>query len=366
MVGHARWLMWEGYNGYLQHTNQYSFAAKLGVYFFSLFKYGHEMVLFFFVLSGFVIHLRYAKQIASGNTNSSFDLIPYIKRRARRIYPPLIAAVVLGFLLDYTGKYLGYSIYNNATPYPLINNNIHIDFTVTNLLGNLFFLQNTYVPVWGSNTPLWSLKFEWWFYMLYPLLYLMNKKHVWLSVLVVCTLSVVLSSGYLMLPNQLLQEVLSALFCWWLGTLLADIYVKRVQLSFLYFIPFILLLGGIPVMMHYVPLYKDIFCALGFFGLLSGLFYVQSKGVRLLFLEKLHLLGSFSYTLYILHFPMLVFMSGYLLYRHNNQLPQVQQYIWLAIVLCTLIAYLLHFITEKWVLNTTYKKSNTSTVLPAE
>ena len=36
-------------------------------------------------------------------------------------------------------------------------------------IGNLAFLMKTYVPVWGSNDALWSLKFEWWFYMLYPL-----------------------------------------------------------------------------------------------------------------------------------------------------------------------------------------------------
>ena len=64
MIGHARWLLWEGYSeGYLQHPDSYSQAGKALVYFFSIFRYGREAVLFFFVLSGFVIHLRYARKL---------------------------------------------------------------------------------------------------------------------------------------------------------------------------------------------------------------------------------------------------------------------------------------------------------------
>src|SRR4029077_1171968 len=64
MVGHARMLLWEGYSeGFLKHPSNYSIGAKAVVYFFSFFRYGYQVVLLFFVLSGFVIHLRYAKQL---------------------------------------------------------------------------------------------------------------------------------------------------------------------------------------------------------------------------------------------------------------------------------------------------------------
>ena len=36
-------------------------------------------------------------------------------------------------------------------------------------LGNAAFLQMIAVPPYGSNTPLWSLSFEWWYYILFPL-----------------------------------------------------------------------------------------------------------------------------------------------------------------------------------------------------
>jgi len=348
LVGHARWLMWEGYSSFLEHINDYSLVERFFVYFFSLFRYGHEMVLFFFVLSGFVIHLRYANQLVSGTASVSFDFFSYIKRRAKRIYPPLIAAIILGFLLDFCGKQLGYSIYQHATPNTLINENIHIEFSFINLLGNLIFLQNTYVPVWGSNTPLWSLKFEWWFYMLYPFLYYLNKKSISSTLFVVLLFSIMVTSQFFIFPNRLVNDIFGALICWWLGTLLADIYVGRIKQSFLLLAPLSIALLVLPFFSKYIPMYKDLFCALGFLGILSIFFHLKSLNASIVnTLEKLQSLGKFSYTLYIIHFPILVFMNGFLLSRNNNQMPKNQYFIVIAILVCCLLAYLLHFITEK-------------------
>src|SRR5476649_338474 len=37
-------------------------------------------------------------------------------------------------------------------------------------LVNLLFLQNIFGSSYGSNAPLWTLSFEWWFYVLFGLL----------------------------------------------------------------------------------------------------------------------------------------------------------------------------------------------------
>ena len=101
MVGHARWLLWEGYStGYLKHPDTYSIFGKVLVYFFSAFRYGHQAVMFFFVLSGFVIHLRYAQKIQTDGLDAKFDFWRFIKRRAKRLYPPLILAMVITLLCD--------------------------------------------------------------------------------------------------------------------------------------------------------------------------------------------------------------------------------------------------------------------------
>src|SRR5437764_11913890 len=54
------------------------------------FYYGHMAVIFFFVLSGFVIHLRFAKRLKEAPRQATFGWGDFVYRRARRLYPPLI------------------------------------------------------------------------------------------------------------------------------------------------------------------------------------------------------------------------------------------------------------------------------------
>jgi peptidoglycan/LPS O-acetylase OafA/YrhL len=347
MVGHARWLLWEGYSSFLQNSDNYGFFHKFQVYLISFFRFGHEMVLFFFILSGFVIHLSYARSLASGARSQSFDLIPYFKRRIKRIYPPFLFALLFGFLLDYFGKELGYSIYKNATPNILINNNIEIDFTLVNFFGNLFFLQNTYVPIWGSNGPLWSLKFEWWFYMIYPILFIINRRSAWLSNILIFLVSFLLISGYIDLNIKLINEVLGSLVCWWLGAFLADIYVKRIALSLIYFVPFVSFFFIIPFLNQSLSIYKDLLTSFGFFGLLAYSLYLNINKQKFIILRKLNWLGNCSYTLYVIHFPIIVFFNGYALSKSGNAMPINLYYFWFAILFCLGFSYFLHFFTEK-------------------
>ncbi|MEP7170556.1 MAG: acyltransferase, partial [Bacteroidota bacterium] len=232
MMGHARLLLWEGFNeGYIKHPESYSTLHKMLVYFFSLFatKYGHQAVLFFFVLSGFVIHLKYAFRL-SGDLNLKFDLGNYFVRRIRRIYPPLIFALLLTLLLDSIGRHAGYPVYMQRSAeelsfYPRLTSN----FDIKTFFGNLAFLNGTYFPSFGSNGPLWSLKFEWWFYVLYPLFYLINRKSSLVS-FGVMVVFFILSFFPGFFPLLLLHDIFSMMICWWLGVLLADIYSCRVNI----------------------------------------------------------------------------------------------------------------------------------------
>jgi peptidoglycan/LPS O-acetylase OafA/YrhL len=61
----------------------------------------------------------------------------------------------------------------------------------------------------------------------------------------------------------------------------------------------------------------------------------------------MNFIGDFSYTLYVIHFPVLVFMSGYVLKKNGNIMPQHFGYVFLGIMICIVLAYLLHFLLEK-------------------
>jgi peptidoglycan/LPS O-acetylase OafA/YrhL len=350
MVGHARWLLWEGYSeGYLKHPAQYNFVEKILVYFFAAFKYGHQSVLFFFVLSGFVIHLKYSKSLQK-NPAAKFNVGNYLYRRVKRIYPPFLFILLVTYLLDYFGTKFGYSIYSGQTPNTLLNNNISLNHSWTNLLGNLLFWRGSTVDIWGTNTPLWSLKYEWWFYMIYPLLFGVNKKSVLISGIVV--VSIFIASLFVSFPAAIsfIQSVLQYLLFWWFGALLADIYTKRSTLSYSYLSAFIIILPFMAVFgERWVSntMVSDGIWALGFFGLLNFFFFLQQKGFRLNFMKRLKWLGDCSYTLYIIHFPILVFINGIILHSNGNQMPKSFIYVLLVIPFIIFISYVIHFFVEK-------------------
>jgi peptidoglycan/LPS O-acetylase OafA/YrhL len=339
VVGHARWLLWEGFSNFQGHNEQYVWWDQVLAYGLVAFRYGHEAVLFFFVLSGFVIHLRYAKKWRE-DASVPFDWLNYLKRRVRRIYPPFLLSLVLAFLLVLIGRQAGFSIYRAATPYPLINQNIQPAIDFQTLLGNLGFLMGTYVPVFGTNGPLWSLKYEWWFYMVYPLSAVLNRRNIYpATVLVLFLFMASFSPAYW--PVKLLQEVASLLLSWWLGVLLAEVWVGRIRLhwGYLMLLTPVLSLGLLGTGQH--PVVNDTFCALGFMGLLAFCFWLQIQGVQLIALDRLKWLGDCSYTLYIVHFPVLVWLSGWVI-QSKGQLPA---HFWYVMVV--ILAWLLHFVVEK-------------------
>jgi peptidoglycan/LPS O-acetylase OafA/YrhL len=343
MVGHARWLLWEGYESYRRHPGDYTAAGQAGLYFFSLFKYGHQAVFFFFVLSGFVIHLRYARQISAGKMR--FDWLPFVFRRARRLYPPLLAALGLTFVLDSLGKSFHWAIYRGATPYPLINHQIASHLDPVTLAGNLAFLMDTYVPVYGTNGPLWSLKFEWWFYMVYPLFCFLSRRSVAVATGLLVLLSAASSARWPQ-PAWLLRDVFSAMIIWWLGALLADVFTRRIRIGWAPLALGSAILGvGLALLL---PGRQDIGVSLVLVSVLAWGFYLRERHVSLRWLSRLKPLGDMSYTLYVVHFPVLVLLSGWVMSRSpTGLLPEHFGWIPIGAAVTLVLAYLLHFVVEK-------------------
>ncbi len=91
--------------------------------------------------------------------------------RITRLELVLLPALVLGFLWDQIGMRLP-----QATPiyygemYKFFPASVALRSTAPVFFGNLFFLQSVVSPVFGSNGPLWSLSYEFWYYILFPAL----------------------------------------------------------------------------------------------------------------------------------------------------------------------------------------------------
>jgi peptidoglycan/LPS O-acetylase OafA/YrhL len=130
------------------------------LYFFT--GLGHEAVIVFFVISGYLVGglavIRYPLR--------GFDLADFAVHRIGRIYTVLVPALLLGGMLDW----LGLRFFNASNLYTAP---AHLDFVIANNLNlptfilNLVNLQAIAGQRLGSNSPLWSLAFEWWYYVIF-------------------------------------------------------------------------------------------------------------------------------------------------------------------------------------------------------
>jgi peptidoglycan/LPS O-acetylase OafA/YrhL len=128
---------------------------------------GHQAVIVFFVLSGFLI----GGSVIKTTVDNRWSWRSYLINRGTRLYVVLIPALLLGLVLDRAGMALsGRGIYGGYLHNHVIEFPVAERTSITILLGNALFLQGILVKPFGSNAALWSLSYEFWYYILFPFL----------------------------------------------------------------------------------------------------------------------------------------------------------------------------------------------------
>jgi peptidoglycan/LPS O-acetylase OafA/YrhL len=166
------------------------------------FSFAQEAVMVFFILSGFVV----SWSVQSSRSPWSFKA--YFLKRFMRIYSVWLLSMMFLWILEYFT--------------PLRQTSIGL----FELFGNLLMLQDfssgkpavLVEPLLG-NTPLWSLHYEWWFYMLFPLVLLVPKFD--LRVHVVGVVSAIAAILYVFYPNPICR-LLFYFSIWWIGVYAAE------------------------------------------------------------------------------------------------------------------------------------------------
>jgi len=339
LIHHSRLILTQPYkNGLLSHPEKYEWYDKIMVYFFSIFKYGHEAVIIFFVLSGFVIHL---KQADKKFDFTNFSVKRYFKKRFFRIYPTLITVMLLSLFLDF----VTYIFHVNTE-------SVFSKYTYRALFNNLFLLPNT--VDWGNNSPMWSLKHEWIFYLTYPILLWLNTKNKFISMILLIGLFLSFVLGFRI---PFILNIAYTLLVWFIGVLLADFY-KKSRLFFNTCVPHLLFLITIyPFIDRYdnnnYPI-LDLTFGLIIAGFLSILIQNRFKSINYI-IEKVSFLGLFSYSIYLLHYPFLNLIQQIIFKRQGiNILPYNYWYVALSILITIPTIYLIYLFTERLAIN--YKK----------
>lgn len=292
--------------------------------FYSLTRLGHEAVLIFFVLSGFLVGGKAIERIRS----NTFNIRSYAIDRTVRIMLPLLSAIVLEVIVR--------QINNKETE-------------VTALVGNIFSLQGIlckpYIAV------LWSLSYEVWFYIL-------------LCAFACCILNARRAKGYIGLIVLFICFMIFSklkayyLFVWLLGAF-GFLFVGKSSRCVTY--ASALALIGLICALQLTS--GSRFCGVHTenvrpyielpFGLMASLFITQIVNYRPSSNMAIKLnnigtrLAAFSYTLYLVHVPII----SLLIYFGVPKSETVNMYsvsLYIAWMLISIVAsYLLYLIFER-------------------
>lgn len=305
MFGHVRALFFVEYPQIVSPN----FFLKV-LYFLT--GFGHQAVIVFFVLSGFLISSSVFKSLGSQKWSGT----EYAIHRSARLYVVLIPGLLLGLLWDFVGSHFlpGRILYSHplASLGPAIARE---NLTIGNFFGNLFYLQTILCSTFGSNGPLWSLANEFWYYVLFPLGLFAGialAKRAWRQAIVLGLLACGVSYflGF---------EKLTGFVIWLAGSVLVIAYAKLSpkpsSTLMLYLVASSLTLAAClsAARVGMLPaLTSDLVVAMAFTLFLFGALGLPWGANRQFYLRTTHSLAAFSYSLYVLHFPLVLFLRAWI------------------------------------------------------
>jgi peptidoglycan/LPS O-acetylase OafA/YrhL len=320
--------------------------------FYLLTGLGHEAVMVFFVLSGFLIGKHVYVSVAAGQWAWS----DYTIRRLSRLWVVLIPALILNALWDYIGIHLLHgSLYSGLSPNTNYSTpsaeNAALIYRFDTFFFNALFLQTIVAPTFGTNTPLWSLANEFWYYVIFPLGFLASRRTVpAVQRIVFASLAIAIC---FLLPMELI--VSGVIWMLGFGIFLVHQYTKTslspsavrtfTTLSVTIFLAAIAGTWFLPA-----GHLSDFICGVSFALLLYFLIEIRVNDGISTRLSKT--LAGFSYTLYLTHFPLLALLSCTIFpdTRFQPGVGPLALYFILLIVI-TAYAYSIYMLFER---NTSY------------
>lgn len=258
-------------------------------------------VVIFFILSGFVItHTLISRE----QTFKSFFI-----NRFSRIYSAFIPCLVLVFIIDTVSNTIA------AENFEFTNS-----LGLKTFFGNLFMLQDFpvkqiggAVPTFGSGEPFWSLAVEWWIYMFVGYLILQcikNNSLSWINITLLGILAIV------PVANIIGKNSSGLTIYWLLGAVAYLLYriniLQNISPKFkLFLFATFIGLAGLKVFItkdEYNPFFA-VFLT-GSILLLVEMF--RTKTLNSAIQKFGNYIASYSYTLYLLHYTILILLNSLL------------------------------------------------------
>jgi peptidoglycan/LPS O-acetylase OafA/YrhL len=274
---------------------------------------GHQAVVVFFVLSGYFISRSVLRTVGT----EDWSWREYLLRRSVRLYLVLIPALLLGGLLDLAGP----AMFGTDGPYGagpgyqfIITAPVADRVSWSIGAANAAFLQWILAPTFGSNGALWSLYYEFWFYMMFPCLALSVMPRIAWWRRVAFTGLLVAIAAFIGV------KVASYFLVWLLGTAVVLAPKRKLRWG-LWIVALVvataLCLAAIMVLRvtSWEPLAVDLAMGMAVAILVYVLAVVpdgapRNRSSRSVVERAGKWSASFSYSLYLVHLPALVFLDA--------------------------------------------------------
>ncbi|MBV8450048.1 MAG: acyltransferase, partial [Hyphomicrobiales bacterium] len=294
LFGHARGLYFES----ITNLPNAGSGTRL---FYLLTGIHYEGVMLFFVVSGFLVGGSVWRNIEARR----FDARRYLTNRFSRIYLVLVPALVLVFAVELLGKHFLADTRFYAMR-PLFPSEVADGWAWNQIPCHLAALQGAMCAPWGADPPLWSLGWEWVFYLIAPVLF-----GIWLLPLRPITRAIALACfGASLVSLFGLGQWLMWFAIWLAGVGAAQLATRRD-------LPLTVGLAGLALcaaalVVSRTTLVPGVVADLGV-GIGLAIAISCRKIASAEILKSVAARGAaFSYSLYLIHLPIGVFVGGLL------------------------------------------------------
>ncbi len=271
---------------------------------------GHEAVIIFFVLSGYLV----GGSVLRALKRNRFSWSSYLFQRGTRLWVPLIPAVLLGWTLDYCGIHLlqnAHDIYSAPVEQATLPPGMGERMGLSTILGNIVLLPGDMVKMVGSNASLWSLAYEAWYYVFFPLLMI--------ALFTAKALPLRLAAALGLIAAMLFcgQDIVLWFPVWLLGAVVAALPLglpsgaRRPVTAVLGLLLIAVLVLALKIPM--LPLASDMAIGAAFSMFLWAVLHARGSTAPSWYRRPAMGLSKMSYTLYLAHLPVLVLICACLM-----------------------------------------------------
>lgn len=282
------------------HCSQLFINQHLPEYYRFFAVLAQSCVMLFFVLSGFLITKSITGNIAR---NGALDLKDYAVKRFARIYPPLVFSFIIVAVLTILSHQFFISTDGSLSTANGWVNKYGFNVSLFNYIPSAI-MSNGFVGAMSpaSNAPLWSLSIEVWYYVIAGLI-LSGRKELIVVGLAVVYIGISTNPPFFYYS---IVWVLGATLC-----LMHDGVIKVSRLVTSLTLLFSVIYAIYRLFVIYNSFTNSNLTLLNVaFGLLMAVVLQKTVIERDLRISILSSMASFSYTLYIIHFPILLFVFG--------------------------------------------------------